>query len=212
MKSWSTRPDWLSGRGEAPRIRMTLIPTGTVQEGMESALWLRPGRRRNQALRGCKTPALAQMSMCRSGIGSAMKSLNRSRILGLLLCMMSVLSRVGKFQRRTRSALPIPLSLCSVRGWLASRRSARKNPGTLPVGRGIAKIAAHHLRNTLVRLRCSLPAPAGKRMFPVGIAAGSPIPVMGRGIRVRLGNTRLLPTGSGTFLLRRGSVVPKRSR
>ena len=212
MQPWPIRPDWLSGPGEAPRIRMTLIPTGTVQEGMESALWLRPGRRRSQALRGCKTPALAQMSMCRSGIGSAMKSLNRSRILGLLLCMMSVLSRVGMFQQHTGSALPSPPSLCNAREWLRGRRSARVNPGTRLADMRIVRFAEHHLRNTLVRLRCSLPAPAGKRMFPVGIAAGSPIPVMGRGIRVRLGNTRLLPTGSGTFLLRRGSVLPTRNR
>ena len=71
MKSWSTRPDWLSDRGEAPRIRMTLILTGTVQEGMGSAPWLHPSRRRTPALKGCRSPALAQMSMFRSDIGSA---------------------------------------------------------------------------------------------------------------------------------------------
>ena len=140
---------------------------------------------------GCRTPDLVRMSRFRSDIDSGIWSLVRSRIPVLLLCMMSVLIRVGKFQRRTGSALRSPPSPCNARGWLTSRRSARKNPGTPRAGRGIARIAATHLRNILVMHRCSLPDPAGTRMFPVGTAVGSLIPLRRRGNLVRLGNMRL---------------------
>ena len=125
---------------------------------------------------------------------------------------MSVLDRAGKSQRRTGSALTSPRSLCSARGWLTSRRSAQKNSGIRPAGRGIPKIAAPQLQNNLVKHPCSLPGPAETRMFPVGIAVGSPTPLKVRGSPVQLGSTRLLLTVSGRFLLRKGSALPIRSQ
>ena len=173
---------------------MTLFQTGIAQTGMGSVQWLRPDPRRIRALRECRTPVRILMSRFRSGIDSGMLSPVRSSIPVLHLCTTSVLSQAGKFQQRTGSALPSPPSLCSARGWLTSRRSARKNPGTLPAGRRILKIAAPHLRNTLVRLPCSLPGPAGTRMFPVGTAAESLSPLRGHGIPVLLGSMRLILT------------------
>ena len=155
---------------------------------------------------------LTPRSRSRSRIGTVTLPQQPSSCRDQRVCMSSVLNLAGSSRIRRVSVRQSPPSPSSARGPYPCRIPGREKVGTRPAGTATARSFASRRRRSRAMPPCSSPDPVGRNMFQDCIAAESPIPLMGRGIRVQLGSRMLLLSASGMIQVGMGSAPQPRRR